>query len=166
MSAVSRKRRGWGALFLGGAAALVGSLSVWALRISPVAFEVTLPTGTSTHFSFQVLNDEEEPLDFEVRLCDWIRDLTGANRFCEEAGEVPRSATAWVEAGPRQFSLHPGEAQEVRLTLTTPEAAPDGSPLEGSYWTAVMVEALPQAEGGSSPAPRWWSSAASGSSLS
>ena len=132
---------------------IVGILSAWAwaLRISPVAFDLVIPPGVITTFSFQVTNDEAEPLGFQVRLCDWLRDILGANRFCEEAGEVARSATDWVEVGPTQFQLNPGESQEVRLTLTTPGTAPDGSPLEGSYWTAVMVEVVPQAEEGEQP---------------
>lgn len=133
-----------------GIAAILG-VGAWALRISPVAFDLVIPAGVSTTFSFQVANDEAEPLGFQVRLCDWIRDITGANHFCEEAGEVPRSATGWVEVGPTQFVLSPGESQEIRLTLTAPEAAPDGSPLDGSYWTAVMVEAVPQTEEGEQP---------------
>ena len=140
-----RRGRGRG-ITLGIVLVLLGAFSAWGLRISPVAFDVAIPTGMSTTFAFQVINDEEEPLDFQIRLCDWMRDLTGANRFCEEAGEVPRSATDWVEVGPTQFVLNPGDSQEIRLTLTTPEAGPDGSPLEGSYWTAIMVESVPASE--------------------
>lgn len=125
---------------------LLGAVSAGALRISPVAFDVAIPPGVSTTFAFRVMNDEEEPLDFRIRLCDWMRDIAGTNRFCEEAGEVSRSATEWVEVGPRQFTLSPGESQEVRLTLTAPEVGPDGSALEGSYWTAVMVESVPARE--------------------
>ena len=138
---------------LGIALGIVGLLGVGvgALRLSPVAFDLVIPPGVSTTFAFQVTNDETEPLELRVRLCDWLRDLAGVNRFCEEAGEVARSATSWVEVGPREFTLNPGESQEVRVTLAAPEAAPDGSPLDGSYWTAVMVEAVPPSEGGEQP---------------
>ncbi len=130
---------------------LGGGIVVQALRVSPVAFDITTSAGASSTFSFRAINDESQPLRFRVEVCDWVRDLYGTNLFCEAAGEVPRSASAWIEVVPRQFRLEPDEAQDLRVTLRVPEAAPDGTPLEGSYWTAVMVEAVPEEAGGEPP---------------
>jgi len=116
------------------------ALDSLALRLSPVEFDVTISQGSAETLSFQVRNDESEALQMAVGLCDWIRDINGANLFCEEAGEVERSAADWVSVAPTQFELDPGGVQEVRFTLSVP----DGSPLEGTYWTAVMVEATPK----------------------
>jgi hypothetical protein len=119
-----------------------------ALRISPVEFDVVLPKATDTTFDFRMQNDEGEPLQIKVKLCDWIRGLNGANLFCDEAGEVPRSATAWTEIAPAQFELEPDQIQEIRVTLSAPAQAQDGSVLDGTYWTAIIVEAAPKEEGG------------------
>lgn len=118
------------------------ALDSLALRLSPVEFDITISQGSTETLSFQVRNDESEALQMAVGLCDWIRDIDGANLFCEEAGEVERSAADWVSVAPTQFELAPEESQEIRFTISVPRA--DGSPLEGTYWTAVMVEATPK----------------------
>lgn len=114
-------------------------LEAGGIRISPVEFDIGIQAGASATFNFEVFNDEAEPLEVSVGLCDWVRDIEGVNLFCEEAGEVARSATGWASITPNQFELEPGGTQQVRFTLTTPSG-----PLEGTYWTAVMVEAVPK----------------------
>ena len=127
------------------------ALNALALRISPVAFDLTLPRGAERSFAFQLENNEGEVLQLEIGLCDWIRDLDGRNLFCEEAGEVPRSATSWVSVAPTQFELAPGEKQEVRFTVSVPSEGPEGAALDGTYWTSVMVEATPKPPEGQPP---------------
>lgn len=124
------------------------ALNGYALRISPVQFDLRIAQGAGASLSFSVLNNEEEPLELTIGRCDWLRSVEGENLFCEEAGEVARSATAWLSVTPTRFALRPGEDQDVRFSISTPEASPGGIPLEGTYWTAIMVEVAPQASGG------------------
>ncbi len=121
------------------------AVSGQALRVSPVIFEAQVPPGAEQTTSFAVLNDESEPVSVEIRLCDWRRDVRGNNRFCEDAGNVERSATSWVSVTPQAFDLEPEARQEVRLSMTVPETGPNGEPLDGTYWTAAMIAASPQA---------------------
>jgi len=123
----------------------LAAVSGQALRVSPVIFEAQVPRGTEQDTSFAVLNDESEPVSVEVRLCDWRRDVRGNNRFCEDAGNVERSATPWVSVTPQAFDLEPDARQEVRLSMSVPETGPDDEPLDGTYWTAAMIAASPQA---------------------
>ncbi|HED04019.1 MAG TPA: hypothetical protein ENI60_04555 [Candidatus Fraserbacteria bacterium] len=115
-----------------------------ALRISQIEFEPTLPAGTSQTFKFNVINNDTEPTSITVSVCDWLRDLQGQNLFCKAAGQVPRSASAWVSAAPKQFELEPNKSKEIRFTLSVPT---DKS-LDGTYWTAVMVEGTPVTQPG------------------
>jgi len=115
-----------------------------ALRISQIQFEPTLPAGSSQTFKFNVINNDSEPANITVSVCDWLRDLQGQNLFCKAAGQVPRSASAWVSAAPEQFELEPSKSKEIRFTL----AVPADPQLDGTYWTAVMVEGTPVTQPG------------------
>lgn len=124
----------------------LGVVSVQAIRVAPVIFDVRVPGGTAHNFSFTVRNDEAEPVAIEIQLCDWRRDVNGNNRFCEDAGDVARSATPWISVTPQQFDLDPDASRDVRLSMDVPESRPNGDPLDGTYWSAAMIAASPQAD--------------------
>jgi len=119
-----------------------------AIRVAPVSFEAQVARDTENNTTFTVLNDESEPVSVEIGLCDWRRDVQGNNRFCEDAGEVARSATPWTSVSPREFNLDAEERNEVRLTIDVPPTGTNGEPLEGTYWSAAMITASPQADDG------------------
>lgn len=116
-----------------------------AIRVAPVIFDIQVPGGSEHTVSFTVRNDEAEPVSIEIRLCDWRRDVQGNNRFCQDAGDVARSATPWLSATPQQFDLEPEASRDVRLNMRVPETLANGEPLDGTYWSAAMIAATPQA---------------------
>ncbi|MFN4219200.1 MAG: hypothetical protein ACK4HB_08000, partial [Candidatus Bipolaricaulia bacterium] len=59
----------------------LAALSGQALLISNIEFDLSLPRGASETLSFQVLNNEAEPLEIQISLADWDRDINGENRF-------------------------------------------------------------------------------------
>ena len=118
-----------------------------ALRVSPVEIDVTMASASEASFSLEVTNDEDEELSINVQLCDWLRDLAGNNLFCEDAVDVERSSIEWLSVTPTQFSLEPGASEEIRYTISTPSTEVDGDPLDGSYWTAMMIETAPASKG-------------------
>ena len=115
------------------------------LRVSPVEIDVTMTTSSEASFALEVTNDEDEELAINVQLCDWFRDLEGNNLFCEDAPNVERSSIDWLSVTPTQFSLEPGASEEVRYTISTPASSANGDALDGSYWTAMMIETAPAA---------------------
>lgn len=119
-----------------------------AIRVAPVIFEAQIARDTEHDTAFTVLNDESEPVSVEIGLCDWRRDVQGNNRFCEDAGEVARSATPWTSVTPQEFDLGAEERKEVRLTIDVPSTGTNGDPLEGTYWSAAMITASPQVDDG------------------
>jgi PKD repeat protein len=134
-----------------GVVILVGLLvlDVQAIKISQIQFDLALPAGTGQTQAFTVLNDDLEPTTITVNTCDWLRNLQGQNLFCDDAGKVSRSASAWVSAAPTSFDLQPNESKEVQFTVTVPPAQ-GGAALDGMYWTALMVEGTPTVQSGPS----------------
>ena len=121
-------------------------VSGYAIRVAPAIFDVEVPSGTEHSFEFAVQNDETEPVSIEIELCDWYRNVQGNNRFCDAADGVDRSATSWLSVTPRQFDLDPDARENVRVEMVVPDRAPDGEPLNGTYWTAAMIAASPQTD--------------------
>ncbi len=112
-------------------------LSSKALLISNIEFDLTLPRGASETLAFQVLNNETEPLEIQISLADWDRDITGENRFYPP-GTLPRSLASWLSVSPLRFDLIPNEQKEIRFSIKIP------SDITGTHWAAIMVEAAPK----------------------
>jgi P pilus assembly chaperone PapD len=122
-------------------AVLAGLSLVWlpasALLISQIEFDLALPRGAVDTLTFSVLNNETDPLEIQISLADWDRDITGENRFYPP-GTLPRSAAPWLSVSPLRFDLEPNKQQEVRFSIKVP------SDIAGTYWAAIMVEAAPK----------------------
>lgn len=123
-----------GALLLGLALCFVDTR---ALLISNVEFDLALPRGAHENFAFQLINNEAEPLEIQISLADWDRDINGENRFYQ-AGALPRSAAGWLSLSPTRFDLARNEQKEVKFSLRVPRD------IEGTYWAAILVEASPK----------------------
>lgn len=108
-----------------------------ALLISNVEFDLVLPRGASETLTFSLLNNEADPLEIQISLADWDRDINGENRF-HPPGTLPRSAASWLSVSPLRFDLAQNEQKEVRFTIKVPKET------IGTYWAAIMVEAAPK----------------------
>lgn len=108
-----------------------------ALLISNIEFDLALPRGASENFSFQLINNEADPLEIQISLADWDRDINGENRFYP-AGTLPRSSTSWLSVSPTRFDLARNEQKEVKFSIKVPRD------IVGTYWSAILVEASPK----------------------
>ncbi len=108
-----------------------------ALLISNIEFDLVLPRGATESFAFQLINNEADPLEIQISLADWDRDLHGENRFYQ-VGTLPRSAAGWLSISPLRFDLARNEQKEVKFSLRVPRD------IEGTYWAAILVEAAPK----------------------
>ncbi|MCS6903139.1 MAG: dockerin type I domain-containing protein [Candidatus Bipolaricaulota bacterium] len=108
-----------------------------ALLISNIEFDLALPRGASETLAFQLINNEADPLEIQISLADWDRDLHGENRFYPP-GTLPRSAAGWLSVSPVRFDLARNEQREVKFSLRVPRD------IEGTYWAAILVEASPK----------------------
>jgi P pilus assembly chaperone PapD len=110
------------------------------LVISPIRVEHQVPAGGSETNIIQVRNESAKPERVRVYLEDWSMDQKG-NLTYARPGKSPNSCAPWIQVNPTDFRLDPG-TREVRYTLTVPPGAKPGS-----YWTAIIFEAMPTQEG-------------------
>lgn len=108
-----------------------------ALLISNVEFDLVLPRGASETLTFSLLNNEADPLEIQISLADWDRDINGEHRFYPPA-TLSRSAADWLNVSPLRFDLAPNEQKDIRFSIRVPKE------VDGTYWAAIMVEAAPK----------------------
>lgn len=110
------------------------------LVISPIRMEHQVAAGGSETNIIQVRNEGTKPERVKVYLEDWTMDRKGNITYSRPGGN-PKSCAPWIQVNPTDFRLDPG-TREVRYTITVPPGAKTGS-----YWTAIIFEALPVQEG-------------------
>ncbi len=102
---------------------LLLSTSLNALQISQIEFDLHLTPGSSSRYSFKVINNEPRSQEITVYLSDWIRTPQGETDF------LPLDGARWLLL--REF--HAGEKFEIIYRIDPPFA---GVTVSGSYATA------------------------------
>ena len=115
-------------------------LPTFALEISQIEFDLQVPAGERTTFTFNVHNDDSLVDDVRLYLAYWDRDAEGNHGFYDPQ-VLSRSNTAWISIAPSSFTLQPDESQEVQCSINVPSDA------AGSYWGMIMVEGQPRLRG-------------------
>jgi hypothetical protein len=120
------------------------------LQVSYYSDHLEIPVGGSQTRTLRVTNVGSEREDVRVFYQDWIREPNGDHRYLE-GGSLERSLFDWIKITPLNFSLDPGQYQDVSFTLSVPRATrnPNVSdvdsdvsyiPVEGTYWGIIMIE--------------------------
>ena len=107
------------------------------LSISPGSMDMLVPKGENSLPSITVSNDSDKPMDFEVKLAGYGQG-TGGSTEVLEPDTNPLSAVSYVSFTPAEFSLEPGEAQEIYLTVSIPQG------INGGRYAVVLVIATPR----------------------
>jgi len=100
--------------------------------------EVVAP-GTSYQGSILIRNDSDEIQQAKLYQTDYSFQSDGTNLF-GNAGESPRSNATWIELGTTSMLVPPREA----VTISYRVHVPSSTPLEGSFWSVIMVEGVPK----------------------
>jgi P pilus assembly chaperone PapD len=141
MRIASRRTRGLevAGLVLGTAVPLpaVAQLEVSALEV------VLADAGGPVNGTFSVRNTSTVSRTVHLKLQDWERDESGANRF-GEPGTVPASCHPRLQVFPVTMQLEAGESQPVRVTYS-------GERLGTTCWLAVSVTTAPDVAADDSP---------------
>jgi len=119
------------------ALALVTSPALAQLGISPGSMDMLVPEGQHTLPSITVSNDSDKPMDFEVKLAGYGQGISGSTEVLEPDTN-PLSAVAYINFDPAEFSLEPGESQEIDLTVSVPQGT------DGGRYAVVLVVATPR----------------------
>jgi len=111
------------------------------IAVSPLQQEVIARPGGEASFVIQLKNVQRtlSPSPEEVRLevVDFAVSPDGAIGFGPEAVHN-RSAKDWIHLDADRIVLAPGEARQVKSTVTVPHGA------SGDHWAAVMMTFGPQ----------------------
>jgi hypothetical protein len=123
------------------ALALLTSPALAQLGVSPGSMDMLVPEGQHTLPSITVSNDSDKPMDFEVELAGYGQGTDGSTEVLEPDTN-PLSAALYISFTPGEFSLEPGESQQIDLTVSIPQG------IDGGRYAVVLVIATP---GGGEP---------------
>lgn len=99
--------------------------------------------GTTYEGVIQVANDTDEFQEAKIYQTDYRFYSDGSNVY-GEPGQDQRSNANWTRVSAPSITLPPRSMASVTYLVSVPEAV-EGKPLEGSYWSMIMVEAVPKA---------------------
>lgn len=97
------------------------------VSVSPPRLYFETNEGQSSTQKVTVTNvSTTNSLNLAVSLNDWAYDMKGEN-ITYAADSLPSSCAGWItfRETDKYFSLKPGEAKEIEVTLTTPTVLPD-----------------------------------------
>ena len=123
--------------------------AAFVLAVAPVQAQIAVRSalsddrevaaGTTYQGTVTVANTSAVAQQAKVYLTDYRFDAEGANEYAAP-GSTPRSNAAWVRFNPSVLTLPPGQTLPVQYTVTVP---PEAAERGGSFWSLLMVEAVP-----------------------
>ncbi len=110
--------------------------------VSDLSHDKEIVAGTPYDGSILVRNDTGEPQEIKVYQTDYDFTFDGTNRY-GEPGTSKRSNARWISFRPSNAVIPPLATLTINYTVTVPHITPE-RPLEGTYWSMLMVEAVPK----------------------
>lgn len=105
---------------------------------SPTMIERTVLPGEVFRDAIAIHNSSKSIQAVSLSLSDYRFDASGATEF-DPPATLPRSNVAWITLSQHTASVLPNGDLAVGYTVTVPETSP---PLNGTYWSVVLVEAV------------------------
>ena len=94
--------------------------------------------GEKVEGAILLKNNGDKPVRAKAYLTDYLYFADGRNMY-GEPGKLKRSNANWITLNPAQITIPAKETTSLYYTLSVPK----DSLLKGTYWSMVMVEALP-----------------------
>ncbi|NNE69999.1 MAG: hypothetical protein HKN29_06500 [Rhodothermales bacterium] len=98
--------------------------------------------GSTYEGVIQVANDTDEIQEAKIYQTDYRFYSDGSNIY-GDPGQDERSNANWMRVSAPTITLPPHSTGTITYSVTVPEML-GGTPLEGSYWSMIMVEAVPK----------------------
>lgn len=98
--------------------------------------------GSTYEGAILIKNETDTFQQAKVYQTDYLFYSDGSNIY-GEPGHDERSNAAWTEVSTSVLTLPPGETLPVSYLVHVPEQSEE-NPLVGSYWSMIMVEAVPE----------------------
>jgi len=109
---------------------------------SPLSDDRYVEPGTSYEGAILIKNETDQPQQAKIYQTDYLFFFDGSNYY-GDPGSTHRSNAPWVQFSPTILNLPPGQMLAVNYLVDVPDDFDDIVP-EGSYWSMLMVEAIPQ----------------------
>lgn len=109
--------------------------------VGGLSYDRDARAGEKYDGSFIVKNDSNEPQETRIYQRDYTFSADGRN-FYDEPGRVARSNAGWIAFSPSYVVVPPRGSVTVTYQVTVPQDS-SAAPLVGSYWSMMMVEAIP-----------------------
>ncbi len=104
--------------------------------------------GAKYEGSILIKNDSNEPQEAKIYQTDYTFRYDGTNNY-GEPGLQARSNAKWITFSPSYVTVPPQRTMSVSYTLMVPQNS-ETKKLIGTYWSMIMVEAIPKGSGESS----------------
>lgn len=101
----------------------------------------TAAPGQVYEGSITLRNDGSEAAEAKIYLNDYVFSCDGSTRY-PEPGTTPRSNASWMTFRPSRVVIQPKGVAVVNYTVAVPGDTA-GRPVEGSYWSILMLEEIP-----------------------
>jgi len=108
------------------------------LSIGPATFTFNLDRGQSSKQIIYIVNNRDEPYQFNLFLSDFSRDSMGGHIYTD-AGTMTQSCAKWVSLSNNFVKVNPHETQQIVLTLTVPD---DPKAVEEMKWAMLYVRTV------------------------
>jgi hypothetical protein len=99
--------------------------------------------GSTYEGAIQVHNDTDEFQEAKIYQTDYLFYSDGSN-FYGDPGQETRSNANWTRVSTPTVTLPPRSSTQVSYIVQVPTSQ-GSEPLEGSYWSMIMVESVPKA---------------------
>lgn len=113
-----------------------------SITVSPLRVEHQVKPGENDTNIIEVRNDGTGPTRIAVHADDWTMNNKGEVSFAR-AGSDASSCAGWFVLNPSNFRLDPGQARQIRYSLTVPPETK-----EGGYRAAIALTGMPLPEEG------------------
>ncbi len=107
--------------------------------LGPLVQEHALQPGREAAGWFEIYNPQDRSQEVKIYQTDHFPQADGGTVYGEPGG-LPRSNARWISYTPQRLVLPAHEKVKVNYTVR----APSDASLRGTYWSVLMVEAVPE----------------------
>ncbi len=108
------------------------------ITVGTLSLERDAQPGESYQGTVVVTNNGDEPEGAHLYQTDYLFFSDGSNEY-GDAGTLVRSNANWITFSPRQVIVPPHQSSTVSYQVKVP----DDPSLSGTYWSMLMIEAVP-----------------------
>ncbi len=101
--------------------------------------EVSAGPGESYDGTIIISNNGDEPEEVKLYLTDYSTEA-GGKKYYMDPGTTARSNASWITVSPMRFFIPAHEDYTVYFTVDIP----GDNTMTGTYWSMMMIEAIPK----------------------